>query len=51
MPNLWDQLYDTEHRLEQAREAGNPNAIHDLTKERQSIQAQINAQHTRGPHH
>ena len=47
MPNLWDQLYDVEHRLEQAREAGNPNAQHDLLKELQSIQAQIEAQTTR----
>ena len=47
MPNLYDQLYDTEHRLEQAREAGNPNAIHDLTRELHNIQAQINAQTVR----
>ena len=47
MPNLWDRLYDVEHRLEQAREAGNPNAQHDLLKELHTIQTAINNQTVR----
>ncbi|WP_156042605.1 hypothetical protein [Rhodococcus sp. UNC363MFTsu5.1] len=39
--SLYTLLYDTEHRLEQAREAGNPNAIADLLTEKAAITARI----------
>lgn len=44
---LYTHLYDTEHRLEQAREAGNPNAIADLLTEKAAIAARIAARESR----
>lgn len=55
MPNLYDLLFDCEHRLEQARNAGNPNAVHVLDHQRRTILAQIEgrtspARGNTGPH-
>jgi hypothetical protein len=35
--NLQARLDDCEHRLDQAREAGNPNAIHELLTEKAAL--------------
>ena len=43
MPALEDTLENLEYLLEQAREAGNPNDIHCLTAQRNSVIAQIAA--------
>lgn len=43
LPSLYYLLYDAEHRLEQAREAGNPNDIERLLAERAGVNAAIEA--------
>ena len=49
MTCLEDQLENIEHCLERARQAGNPNDIHCLTAQRDSVIAQIAATRTKQP--